>query len=75
MLSATSLIIFICHPGYYYLFQEVFEKQFSQLHFAALCLPTVNNLFSMSQAISLKITLFQTDRNVSPRKSCATCAE
>ena len=26
MLSATSPIIFICHPGYYYLFQEEDDK-------------------------------------------------
>ena len=45
---------------------RVFETRFSQLHVAALCLLTVKNLFSMSQAISLKITVFQTDRNVSP---------
>ena len=45
---------------------RVFEKRFPQLHVAALCLLTVKNLFSMSQAISLKITSFETDRNVSP---------
>ena len=45
---------------------RVFEKRFSQLRVAALFLVTVKNSFSMSQAISLKITVFQTVRNVSP---------
>ena len=45
---------------------RVFEKRFSQLHLAAFCLLTVKNLFRMSQAISLKITVFQTVRNISP---------